>query len=68
MKGKCIVKVIRKNKVYPLTFVEVTQNVQTILGLSACIRINLVKRVLVVDSRKQTYYDELMSEYEDSMA
>ncbi|XP_059819315.1 uncharacterized protein LOC132390784 [Hypanus sabinus] len=50
VKGTCVAKVSHKNIVHTLSFVFIPKNVQSILGLSACERLNLVKRVLVLDS------------------
>ncbi|XP_072897951.1 uncharacterized protein [Hemitrygon akajei] len=65
VKGTCVAKVSHKNMVHMLSFVEVPRNVQSILGLSACERLNLVKRVLVLDSDTESEYSDLMKEYED---
>ncbi|KAK0143081.1 hypothetical protein N1851_018781 [Merluccius polli] len=65
VKGKCIVKVTQKDKAHTLAFIVVPKHVQAILGLSACERLNLVKRVLVVESKGETDYEELMKEYQD---
>lgn len=43
VKGKCMVKVSHKGRGHTLAFIVVPGNVQTILGLSACERLNLVK-------------------------
>lgn len=64
-KGKCIVNVTHKDKVHKLAFIIVPRDVQAILGLSACERLQLVKRVFVVDRQKETVYDQLMEEYKD---
>lgn len=64
VKGKCMVKVSHKEREHTLAFIVVPGNVQTILGLAACERLNLVKRVLVVEN-EDTDYDELMKEYKD---
>ena len=65
VKGKCMVKVTHKYREHTLAFIVVPKDVHTILGLSACERLNLVKRVLVVDSGREMDYDELMREYSD---
>lgn len=65
VKGKCMVNVMHKKREHTLAFIVVPGNVQTILGLSACERLNLVKRVLVVQNEEDTDYDELMQEYSD---
>ena len=57
-----MVKVAHKDIEHTLAFEVVPKEVQTILGLSACERLNLVKRVLVVDSGEDTGYDELIRE------
>ncbi|XP_072880776.1 rab GTPase-binding effector protein 1-like [Hemitrygon akajei] len=49
VKGTCVAKVSHKNIVHTLSFVVVPKTVWSILGLSACERLNLVKRVLVLD-------------------
>ncbi|XP_057709985.1 uncharacterized protein K02A2.6-like [Corythoichthys intestinalis] len=64
-KGKCIVNVTHKNIVHKLSFIIVPRDVQAILGLSACERLHLVKRVFVVDRQKETVYEQLMEEYKD---
>lgn len=43
VKGKCMVKVTHKDKEHTLAFIVVPKNVQPILGLNACVRLNLVK-------------------------
>lgn len=65
VKGKCMVNVMHKEKEPTLAFIVVPGNVQTILGLSACERLNLVKRVLVVQNEEDTDCYELMQEYSD---
>ena len=65
VKGRCSVKVTHKDREHTLAFVVVHRDVQAILGLAACERLNLVKRVLVVESEGETVYDELMEEYSD---
>lgn len=65
VKGKCIVNVTHKNRQHALAFIVVTKDVQAILGLAACVRLNLVRRVYIVDTEKETDYDELMAEYSD---
>lgn len=42
VKGKCIFKVTHKEKEHTLTFNVVSKNVQPILGLHACERLNIV--------------------------
>ncbi|CAI5671480.1 unnamed protein product [Oreochromis niloticus] len=65
VKGKCMVKVTHKDKEHTLTFIVVPKNVQPILGLHACESLNLVKRVLVVETDDDMDYNELMKEYGD---
>lgn len=65
VKGKCMVKVTHKDKEHTLAFIVVPKNVQPILGLNACVRLNLVKRVLVVETDDDMDYDDLMKEYSD---
>lgn len=60
-----MVKVAHKDRQHTLAFVVVPKEVQTILGSSACERLNLIKRVLVVDSEEDMDYDELMKECSD---
>ncbi len=50
VQGKCIVKVTHKDREHMLAFIMMPKDVQAILGLIACERVNLVKRVLVVES------------------
>lgn len=63
--GKCIVRVTHRDKEHTLAFIVVPKKVQAILGLNACERLNLVKRVLVIESEGDTDYDELRKEYND---
>ena len=65
VQGKCMVKVTHKDREHMLAFIVVPKDVQAILGLTACEKLNLVKRVLVVESEGETVYDELMKEYND---
>ena len=65
VKGRCLVEVTHKDRERTLAFVVVHRDVQAKLGLAACERLNLVKRVLVVESEGETVYDELMEEYSD---
>lgn len=43
VKGKCLSKVTHKDRGHSLAFIVVPGNVQTILGLSACERLNLIQ-------------------------
>lgn len=65
VKGKCLVKVTHKDKVHTLTFIVVPKKVQPLLGLYACEKLNLVKRVLVVEADDYTNYEDLTKEYSD---
>jgi len=60
-----MVKVTNKDREDILTFIVVPGKVQTILGLSACERLNLVNRGSVVENKNTDYDDELMSKYSD---
>lgn len=63
MKGKCVVKVTHKDKEHPLKFIVVPKDVQPIIGLYACERLNLIMRVLVVETDDDMDFDDLMTEY-----
>lgn len=53
--GKCVARVNYMNAVYDLSFAVLSKEVQPILGLNACDKLNLVKRILSVESQ----YDKL---------
>lgn len=55
-----MVEETHKNKEHTLTFTVVPKNVPHILGLYACERLNLVKRVLVVETDDDMDYDGLI--------
>ncbi|XP_053326251.1 uncharacterized protein K02A2.6-like [Spea bombifrons] len=65
VKGRCLAKVTYKTKVHTLSFIVVPKNVQAILGLSSCERLNLVKRVLVLETGSDPEYEGLLEEYRD---
>lgn len=65
VQGRCIAKVTHKGKVHTLAFIVVPMEVQAIRGLRACVRLDLVKCVLVLEKDGGTYYDGLMREYND---
>lgn len=54
VKGKCMVKVTHKDREHTLAFIVVPKKVQAILGLSACERLNLLMRVLIVKGEGDT--------------
>jgi len=67
VKGKCVAKVRYKDKEHSLAFVVVPKDFQAILGLSACERLHLVKRVLMVAESKvsEPEYGSILTEYGD---
>ncbi len=65
VKGKCVVKVQYKEKTYHLSFVVVPKDVSALLGLAACEKLNLVRRVLVVEETSEFEYDSVLREFED---
>lgn len=58
-------KVQYKDKTHHLSFVVVPKDVPALLGLATCERLNLVRRVLVVEETNNTEYDSILREYED---
>lgn len=66
VKGGCIATFIYKGRQIRAQLLIVDMSVQPILGLSACIKLNLVKRVFVVTSSDTANaQDSLMEEYKD---
>lgn len=65
VKGKCLARVTYKETVHILLFIVVPKEVQAILGLVACEKLNLVKRVLVIESGLENDYNSMMQEYRD---
>ena len=47
--GKCILRVFHKGKMIPLMFVVADTDSMAILGLDTCEKLNLVKRVMLVN-------------------
>lgn len=48
-----------------LAFIVVTADLQATLGETVCVRLKMVRRVYIDDTKKDTNYDELMAEYND---
>ncbi|XP_061887621.1 uncharacterized protein K02A2.6-like isoform X2 [Entelurus aequoreus] len=66
VKGGCIATFKHKGRQMRAQLLIVDMSVQPILGLSACTKLNLVKRVFVVTSQETTNaQDTLMEEYKD---
>lgn len=66
VKGGCIATFKHKGHQIRPQLLIVDMSVQPILGLSACIKLDLVKRVFVVTSSDMpNYHDSLMEEFKD---
>lgn len=64
-KGKCLLKVTHKDVTSVMSFVVVPKDVQALLGCQACERLNLVKRVFVIEQTKDSVYEDIMKDYSD---
>ena len=56
VKGRCLVEVTHKDRERTLAFVVVHRDVQAILGLAACERLNLVKRSNITWGFKESFW------------
>ena len=65
VKGSCLATFQHKGQSLKAQLLIVDKKVQPILGLSACEKLNLVKRVFVVASEPNNDQDALMTEYKD---
>lgn len=65
VKGSCIATFKNKGQQIKAQLLIVDKNVQPILGLRACEKLNLVKRVFVVTSENEKEQHPLMEEYKD---
>ena len=65
VKGGCIATFEHSGKQMKAMLLIVDMSVKPILGLQACQRLNLVKRVFVVSSKPANDHDSLMEEYSD---
>ena len=60
--GNCILRVLHKGKMIPLMFVIAETDSMAILGLDTCEKLNLVKRVMLVNKENS----DIMQEFSDS--
>lgn len=65
VKGSCVVTLKHKGQRLKTQLLIVEKSVQPILGLSVCEKLDLVRRVFVVNSQTGTDHDSLMREYKD---
>lgn len=65
VKGGCIATFEHRGKKIKAKLLIVGKSVKPILGLQACEKLNLVKRVYVVSSQPANDHDSLMEEYRD---
>ena len=65
VKGSCLATFQHKGQSLKAQLLIVDKKVQPILGLSACEKLNLVKRVFVVASDPNNDQHALMTEYKD---
>lgn len=65
VKGVCMVSVSYKDIQHKLSFLVVPNNVQPILGISACDNLGLVKRVLAVELDKTSSCLDIVNEFQD---
>ena len=57
--GKCILRALHKNKVIPLIFTVAKTDSMAILGLDTCEKLNLVKRMMLVNNETSDIMEEL---------
>lgn len=65
VKGRCVATFEQVGRCLKAQLLIVAQDVQPILGLKACEKLNLVKRVYVVASQPQLDQHPFMEEYKD---
>ena len=65
VKGSCIVTLQHKGKQFRAQLLVVEKRLQPILGINACEKLNLLKRVYVVTSQTENDQESLLAEYED---
>ena len=65
VKGSCIVTLQHKGKQFRAQLLIVENSIQPILGINACEKLNLLKRVYVVTSQTENDQESTLAEYED---
>ncbi|KAI2665926.1 hypothetical protein H4Q32_023044 [Labeo rohita] len=65
VKGSCTVNVLYKRKHHKIQMLVIGKEVQPILGLKTCERLDLVKKVFVANVHKDTDNDQLLDKFRD---
>ena len=61
--GKCILRVLHKGKMVPIMFIVAETDSMAILGLDTCEKLNIVKRIMLVNKENP----DIIQEFSDCL-